>query len=677
MASIVNNLSQVAETSNNDASIVVYIFMGIATIVAAVLLAFRDLFGSRPLRKMEKNFEDHIRELANQGDPIAQWDLAKLEASGGVKLAAKYDPDRIADDDAFVVEYGFNNAKSVDWTNARSTLIKAAQNGCVPAKEKIAVMLMERGEPRAGEFWRELAEREVPSALVTLGQGYLAGSHVLQAPREPFIAAKYFDRAAARGSAVGEYLLGTCYRQGLGVDQDFKRAFDLFDAAAQGGVPDAIDALASAYLTGEGVEVNHEKGTELLYAASALGVQNATDALVTEAERDNPDALNWLAIACENGQTLKSVATERVYTSADAESLFLRAAQIGDAFAMTNLGLHYEKQKLWEQAENWYAQGVAQNSSEAAAKLGALYLTKRYRATHGDRAVELLRQACDANGGKAANALAQLYARGEFVPQSDEEAFKHFLIAAEQGEPEAISELGERFWKGKGTPVDLDQAITWLSRAVMQGDKSSFDKLQKIAKKHKSARAAREVGLLLLRCNAFSFFATGAPELDPILVKLASTWFRKAAKWGDARSMIFLGDAIATIVALKRRGAKKLRKALQWYRRAAELGESNAMKTLGDCYRLGLGTPINDEEAVKRYDDAAALDNSDAILALADSYYQGLGVTKDVEKARELARRAAEAGHLGARQWLDFYECDPQPDPLARPARQEEFLTSL
>lgn len=64
-------------------------------------------------------------------------------------------------------------------------------------------------------------------------------------------AVKMYEKAAAQGSAAGEYGLGTMYAKGEGVERDERRAFELIKSAAEKGHPAAVMKMVSVYENGE------------------------------------------------------------------------------------------------------------------------------------------------------------------------------------------------------------------------------------------------------------------------------------------------------------------------------------------------------------------------------------------------------------------------------------------
>ncbi|MBQ9371882.1 MAG: sel1 repeat family protein [Thermoguttaceae bacterium] len=363
------------------------------------------------------------------------------------------------------------------------------------------------------------------------------------------------------------------------------------------------------------------------------------------------------------------------------ESLLQRAAQLGAVVAMRRLGEFYEERKEWERAEYWYGQALQQNDSSSATqlgKLGALYLTKNYRATRGERAIELLRRASDAGNGEAATALGKLCARGELTPQNNEEAFALFKLGAEQGNVEAMLELGARYASGTGTDIDLREAINWLTHVAFSHDEnalkkrygeSALKKLKEIADQYHIASASRAVAVWNLRLGT-----SVKSRYSEALRRL-----RLLVEQGDARAMALLGDALMLRVAETGLSSGRLKSVANLYCRAAELGDVHGMKALGDCYRLGFGKEIDEVQAATWYQAAAERGDVDAMFELARLYYRGLGVPKDVEKAREYARRARDAGNKDAQDWLDLYEFDVRPTPssLVEEASSNDNKTSL
>lgn len=59
---------------------------------------------------------------------------------------------------------------------------------------------------------------------------------------------------AQQGHSKAQYMMGHYYSEGIGVNQDLKKAFEWYQLSAQQGYRDAQFNLATAYDTGEGVK---------------------------------------------------------------------------------------------------------------------------------------------------------------------------------------------------------------------------------------------------------------------------------------------------------------------------------------------------------------------------------------------------------------------------------------
>ena len=84
--------------------------------------------------------------------------------------------------------------------------------------------------------------------------------------------------------------------------------------------------------------------------------------------------------------------------------------------------------------------------------------------------------------------------------------------------------------------------------------------------------------------------------------------------------------------------------AMTSFRAAAEAGSEEAQVWLGYI----LDQSENNEEAVRWYRAAADQGNIDGIVGLAEMYAKGEGVDRDLDQARALFEKAAEAGHAGS-----------------------------
>ncbi len=213
----------------------------------------------------------------------------------------------------------------------------------------------------------------------------------------------------ADGNPDAMAVLAHMFRHGLGVPQNYTRAYELDRDAAQAGVARSQNALGHALWAGFGTA------------------------------QDTDTALFWFEQAAQSGAP---------------EFQFDLAAALAD-----------RPQPDLEAAARWYSAAAAQGNAQAQANLGLLYLQGNGVETNEGEAVRLFREAAEAGNAQAQNNLGLLRVRGVGVEQDYEEAARWFGLAAEQGLAEAMRNLSILHESGFGMPVDEEAARALLSRA--------------------------------------------------------------------------------------------------------------------------------------------------------------------------------------------------------------------
>lgn len=108
---------------------------------------------------------------------------------------------------------------------------------------------------------------ESASRCFELGLRHESGDGV---PRDAAKAAKWFAKAAAKGSARGQHALGRCYQAGSGVPRDEREAVRLFHVAAR-ELPEAKLSLAQCLASGIGTEMDQYAAFRLFREAADSG----------------------------------------------------------------------------------------------------------------------------------------------------------------------------------------------------------------------------------------------------------------------------------------------------------------------------------------------------------------------------------------------------------------------
>ena len=197
-----------------------------------------------------------------------------------------------------------------------------------------------------------------------------------------------------------------------------------------------------------------------------------------------------------------------------------RAADAGDADAMTRLGLCYDFGKG----------GVGVDSTEA---------------------VRWFTRATEARNPPvvAYHNLASCYYHGQGVLKNLPEAARLFRIAAEMGYPLAQFGLGQCLQFGEGVTYNPVEALTWFKRAADAGHANS----------QCNVGYALENGL-------------GVPEDKAAAV----VYFRRSADQGNARAMYNLGVCYENGDGVP----QDMPQAVTWYTRARDAGHDDAVTQL-------------------------------------------------------------------------------------------------
>ena len=148
---------------------------------------------------------------------------------------------------------------------------EAAEKGEAQAQYEIAAYFLNHPDPAwdsdVERYLSMAVEQEHPQACLLRGEMLLPG--------QPEQAVKLLRSAAEGGELRAMVLLGECYAQGKGVEQDLAQAEAWFVAAARRGSGEDMLKLALRYRTGDGVPRSQGRGLSWLRRAQRAGVDDA------------------------------------------------------------------------------------------------------------------------------------------------------------------------------------------------------------------------------------------------------------------------------------------------------------------------------------------------------------------------------------------------------------------
>ena len=291
---------------------------------------------------------------------------------------------------------------------------------------------------------------------------------------QPAASLEEIRKKAEGGDARSQWLLGSRYQVGEGVEKDAVQAVKWFRMAAEQGEANAQFSMGVMYSGGEGVKKDLAEAAKWYRKAAEQGVAKAQFNL----------GLLYL-----NGEGVKK-------DLAEAAKWYRKAAEQGVAKAQYNLGLMYYK-----------GEGVKKDLAEAA---------------------KWVRKAAELGAANAQFFFGGMYLKGKGVPINDEEAAKWYRRAAEQGVAEAQSDLGVMYSEGKGVPKDYVEAYRWANVAAARGNstaKEFRDWLERQMTREQIAEGQRRAAAFVARPEQVGANAESEKEIGVILEKSRGTGF--------------------------------------------------------------------------------------------------------------------------------------------------------
>ncbi|RHZ79907.1 hypothetical protein Glove_140g64 [Diversispora epigaea] len=225
---------------------------------------------------------------------------------------------------------------------------------------------------------------------------------------------------------IGIISLAYMYLDGIGVEKDTKKAFQIYYKLAFKGSLIALNTVAYCYDNGLGVEKNEEKAFEL-YLKSA--------------EKGNIPAQSNVGLCYEHGTGITKDEVKGFQWN-------LKSALAGNINAMFNVGCSYNNGigvcKDEKEAFKWYLEAAEKGLSMAQHNLGCCYKN------------------------------------GEGIDEDQVKAFEWFKKAAENDYSNCQYKLGECFYDGCGIKEDIVKVVYWLNRAKENGNTDAEQLLEMI-----------------------------------------------------------------------------------------------------------------------------------------------------------------------------------------------------
>ncbi|MEM1243760.1 MAG: SEL1-like repeat protein, partial [Pseudomonadota bacterium] len=603
------------------------------------------------------------------------------------------------DASSFLGNFYFTKA---DYKKAINYLTHAANQDVAEAQALLGeVYLLGKGaihnDEEAIAWLKKAADKGHAFAQANLGNYYLTVGKANDIP----LAIKYLNLAVDQGMSTAIVLLGRCYATGVGVEQSFKRAFELYCNAAQWNEIFAIYQVGAYFLNGRsGGPPNQEKALLWFLKAAELGdadsQASAASLYFYGEERDEAKGFNWLA---------KAITQKNKYAYYVQGLVYRGGTSLGkdDKKAYENINL--AAQKGWPAAQFDLAMMLLLGTNPEVIKdekTGLAWLEKAAQQKYpiAVRAIEkpddmddiLMRlQRCPTMTLNLlkyeAMHLATIYPLFEFVRLSQhdkntshskekQQLVEQLIGAAKSGNiiaqamllasttEDDLSEndyqiLEKQFWQ------HADEVIYFI-----QDEKYKFIVMDRYwhlitedSPIEQKAKVQRLLGILVEQKYPQALARLGASYLTEYLgekdTDKALTYLEQGASYSDPDCLCSLGYYYES---LAKTDSSAYQQAFKYHQQAAKLNNPNSCNQLGTLYRYGHGVTQDLSQALKYYELAIELDSGEnckrtegpfnlpvlphAYFNLAFLYWDGVdNVLSRREEAKKLFIKAAQLGH--------------------------------
>jgi len=484
-----------------------------------------------------------------------------------------------------------------------SSMTEKQKNQCVMCRTKYP-----RSEEEMVEQLRPWVEKGKAWAQFMLGQRYDHGLGVEQSYQQ---AVELYVLAASQGNISAQYNLGIMYQQGQGVDQSNDRAKEYFEAAAKQGSVDAQYNLGCMYRDGQGVVQSYERAAEYYEAA---------------ARQEHASAQCGLGALYANGQGVEQ-------SFETAREWMIKSAEQGHEGAIKNL------QQLDE------AEGRTTPSFTPPKRCSTCDTPKT--STHKLRN-------CKCKGAQYCNAKCQT-AHWKSHQKEHRRLCKEMELTNTEGEmKDEVVEEEEGETKEASSPLpdqqEEEEDVCPVCIEALQKDANKFTRYTCCGKGiHMWCNEGIKASSLSNKQkNTCPFCRAKAPKSDKKSVEQIRSWVEKGKAWAQSN----LGQKYHQGIGVD----QSYQRARELFELAASRGDANAQYRLGYMYEKGHGVDQSYERAAEYYEAAARQGFAGAQFNRGALYYNSQGVEQSDEIARAWWMKSAEQGSESAIQGLQMLD---------------------
>ena len=547
-------------------------------------------------------------------------------------------------------------AEAVKW------LTKAAELGHAEAQGMLAWVYGEMGKDGYARFWAEkAAEKGLALGQYVIGDCYMygAGGQV----KNEATGVEWYRKAALQGDCEAQYYLGRAYEDGMGVAVDRAEARKWYGRAADQGKQLAANALMRMY--NEDMEAREQRNAQVWTKVVPTPEPKSEPEPKPEPKQEPEFKLDMDADALKEslGKIIKKPAVniwEVEEKEAKAEECYQKAMPYYEKLCEDWERGHFEVDDM-EKFEKTVALlreardlssfiiGRDRVRKEASYALGRCCscVTGPMAEKYGGQAEAYFESAGFGIFGITDAKYHYALIRSE--ARDFETAEKWFLEAAKKGHLDAQYQYALCLSRKR----DFEKAREWFLKAAEQGHLDAqyqyalcCSELRDFEKAEEWFLKAAEQGHAEAQWKTGEVYDFAGPteKQDP---EEAIKWYLLAAEQGVKRAksrLEFLREQYYK-EGEEQYANKNFSKAVEKYLPAAQAGHAGAQFSLGLCFSNGRGVKQDKAEAAKWYMKAAEQGDAGAQNNLAILYYDGTGVEQNHEEAFKWYQKAADQGN--------------------------------
>ena len=485
---------------------------------------------------------------------------------------------------------------------------------------------------------------------------------------------------AESGDPVAQWLIGTLYAEGWGVDRDNETATRWYAAAADAGLPAAQLAFGQRLAAGLGIDPDLESATDWLKAAAAKGETDADLTLGTiyasrhDLAANDPAGAMRLQHEIETGSARAEYSLGRCYDlgqcgveqdEAQALALYRLSAAREHPAAQFQLGMSYMEgrgsPKDWKRGLEWIGQAARNDDIEAQR-----FLAEKLRTGDGDIPVNIrganhweqkLKNRAEADVEVASVELKSAADRpqpGEATSAPTASSRAEDAVETTDKSPDPGTTAASASEQVAASKPTTKQAPT-VSAAIKKASAKKPPKKPELREASPISTAAVTAAPTQANSEESAESAAAPPLKDSGTSTLGEPQFALIS-WAPDPSVD--GEALFKEASkLNVKGGSKAdhKRARELFEKAATAGYAPAQSMLGHMLYYAIGGPRDVDRAAEWIRSAAEQGHPRGQFNYGLLLSGGKGVKQDRTKAMQWYRKSAEQGFGGAQINLAYF----------------------